>query len=281
MKKLLLSLAVLATATSVSAAQWAVVGGYNNWSLETAKQMEEKETGIFQCTIESLSSGFKIVDVENNNWDIQYGAQSSSDLLVVNEPMQLKGKVDGIDPANIDFANMVTTVNNAVCVFNTNDYTLTINGDVVVAYPDLWITGSMYSWNAPGEGASVAMTQNDGIYIATIDFGDTPSEFKIVGRGWGPDFCAAEENNLLSLNEEVTLVRGGKNIKTNITGIHDVTFNINTLRIKVTGESAVELNVEENETPVYYNLQGVQVVNPQNGLYIVKRGNKVTKEFAK
>ncbi len=30
--------------------------------------------------------------------------------------------------------------------------------------------------------------------------------------------------------------------------------------------------------PVYYNLQGVQVANPENGLYIVKRGNKVTKE---
>ncbi|MBQ9077250.1 MAG: hypothetical protein IJY31_05340 [Muribaculaceae bacterium] len=31
--------------------------------------------------------------------------------------------------------------------------------------------------------------------------------------------------------------------------------------------------------PVYYNLQGVQVENPENGIYIVKRGNKVTKEY--
>lgn len=29
---------------------------------------------------------------------------------------------------------------------------------------------------------------------------------------------------------------------------------------------------------VYYNLQGVQVNNPENGIYIVRRGNKVTKE---
>ena len=31
--------------------------------------------------------------------------------------------------------------------------------------------------------------------------------------------------------------------------------------------------------PVYYNLQGVQVTNPENGIYIVKRGNKITKEY--
>lgn len=31
----------------------------------------------------------------------------------------------------------------------------------------------------------------------------------------------------------------------------------------------------------YYNLQGVEIANPENGLYIVKRGNKVSKELVK
>lgn len=31
--------------------------------------------------------------------------------------------------------------------------------------------------------------------------------------------------------------------------------------------------------PVYFNLQGVQVTNPENGIYIVRRGNTVTKEY--
>ena len=35
----------------------------------------------------------------------------------------------------------------------------------------------------------------------------------------------------------------------------------------------------ETAPAVYYNLQGVRVENPTNGIYIVKRGNKVTKEF--
>lgn len=44
-------------------------------------------------------------------------------------------------------------------------------------------------------------------------------------------------------------------------------------------EAAVEVVEEANGPAVYYNLQGVQVANPDNGIYIVRRGNKVTKEL--
>ncbi len=38
--------------------------------------------------------------------------------------------------------------------------------------------------------------------------------------------------------------------------------------------------VEGSDAPaVYYNLQGVQIKNPENGIYIVRRGNQVTKEY--
>ncbi len=39
-----------------------------------------------------------------------------------------------------------------------------------------------------------------------------------------------------------------------------------------------DIVAEEAGEAVYYNLQGVKVANPENGLYIVKRGNKATKE---
>lgn len=38
---------------------------------------------------------------------------------------------------------------------------------------------------------------------------------------------------------------------------------------------------EEDAPAVYYNLQGVEVRNPENGIYIVRRGNKVTKEYVR
>lgn len=45
------------------------------------------------------------------------------------------------------------------------------------------------------------------------------------------------------------------------------------------GVGAIEIDEVSDCAPVYYNLQGVQVAEPSNGLYIVKRGNKVTKEI--
>lgn len=50
----------------------------------------------------------------------------------------------------------------------------------------------------------------------------------------------------------------------------------------VGGSGVDDIVVDEEASvaaPVYYNLQGIRVVNPESGIYIVRRGNKVTKEF--
>ncbi|MDE6321633.1 MAG: hypothetical protein K2L93_04970, partial [Muribaculaceae bacterium] len=36
---------------------------------------------------------------------------------------------------------------------------------------------------------------------------------------------------------------------------------------------------DSDAAPMYYNLQGQPVANPANGIYIVRRGAKVTKEY--
>lgn len=52
--------------------------------------------------------------------------------------------------------------------------------------------------------------------------------------------------------------------------------------VMTAGTTAVEgIEIEENVAPVYYNLQGVRVDAPANGLYIVVRGDKVAKEIVK
>lgn len=74
------------------------------------------------------------------------------------------------------------------------------------------------------------------------------------------------------------------------TAVYLVTYKCNNgigvYRVKETGYDdgigAVEgiiADQDANVPAVYYNLQGVQVQNPENGVYIVKRGNTVTKEI--
>ncbi len=55
-------------------------------------------------------------------------------------------------------------------------------------------------------------------------------------------------------------------------------------KFKVTGSGSsavVELEADENAPEVYYNLQGVKVAEPANGLYIRVKGNKTEKVVVK
>lgn len=59
-------------------------------------------------------------------------------------------------------------------------------------------------------------------------------------------------------------------------------YFLDNIKVYAEGGSGVAgIEAEENAPVEYYNLQGIRVANPENGLYIVKQGNKVTKRVIK
>ncbi len=92
-----------------------------------------------------------------------------------------------------------------------------------------------------------------------------------VGVIWGMAFDYA--NNLHCYNEQAGYC------------VHAVPCDANTvvtpakMTINDAGSSAIEIiETEDVNTPVeYYNLQGVKVANPSNGIFIKKQGSKATK----
>lgn len=63
---------------------------------------------------------------------------------------------------------------------------------------------------------------------------------------------------------------------------YDISYDIPTMTMIVKkAQSGVEVIEAENAAPEYFNLQGVKVAEPTQGLYIVRRGNTVTKEIVK
>lgn len=74
-------------------------------------------------------------------------------------------------------------------------------------------------------------------------------------------------------------------LTTNYTWYSILLDNVITLDFEIPGlsNSGIEETVvsDENAPVVYYNLQGVRVENPSNGLYIKRQGNKATKVFVK
>ncbi len=59
-------------------------------------------------------------------------------------------------------------------------------------------------------------------------------------------------------------------------GDEDNTFEF-TLNMNYDSNAVDEIGASDNAPAFYYNLQGVEVANPENGIFIRRQGNKVTK----
>lgn len=289
MRKILLVFMAILAAAQISAAEYAIVGSFTNpsWNFDASRAangvLTKNAGGKYETTIENLATGFKIVDIENNNWDVQYGAPSSNDMVEIGKTFSLKAKNGGPDPSNIEFANYVTAIQNAKVVFDPEARTLTVTG-TPVSNLELYISGNMSGpdWPVPGNDGSIAMTENDGIYSATVSF-TAGDEFKVFGKGWSPEFGVPADDTPALSPENLTLIlaKSGKNIKVNMTGQYVVSFNLSTFELKLTSATGISQTTIKAEAPEYYTLHGVKVASPAHGIYIVKRGTAVTKEIVR
>ena len=289
MRKILLVFMAILAAAQISAAEYAIVGSFTNpsWNFDASRAangvLTKNADGKYETTIENLATGFKIVDIENNNWDVQYGAPSSNDMVEIGKTFSLKAKNGGPDPSNIEFANYVTAIQNAKVVFDPEAKTLTVTG-TPVSNLELYISGNMSGpdWPVPGNDGSIAMTENDGIYSATVSF-TAGDEFKVFGKGWSPEFGVPADDTPALSPENLTLIlaKSGKNIKVNMTGQYVVSFNLSTFELKLTSATGISQTTIKAEAPEYYTLHGVKVASPAHGIYIVKRGTAVTKEIVR
>ena len=289
MRKILLVFMAILAAAQISAAEYAIVGAFTNpsWNFDASRAangvLTKNAGGKYETTIENLATGFKIVDIENNNWDVQYGAPSSNDMVENGKTFSLKAKNGGADPKNIEFANYVTAIQNAKVVFDPAARTLTVTG-TPVSNLELYISGNMSGpdWPVPGNDGSIAMTENDGIYSATVSF-TAGDEFKVFGKGWSPEFGVPADDTPALSPENLTLIlaKSGKNIKVNMTGQYVVSFNLSTFELRLTSATGISQTTIKAEAPEYYTLHGVKVASPAHGIYIVKRGTAVTKEIVR
>lgn len=291
MKKLLLGFAAVALSAMTASAEetWAVVGAYTDpgWNFEISSVLTGTGDQL-SVTIENFKGDFKIVEISNNNWDVQYGTATPLEIGV---PVILDGKNGGADPANIKFAGMIQEVKNATVSFNTKTFELVVNAqanDVIYGYPELWMTGSFCNWPNPGEGNSVKCEFDEATttYTCKVNLGDSGNvTFKLAGQGWANEVAGPEDNVVIGTDAATPVTMGGKDLVTNLSGEQTLTFNISTMLMTFgdpslvnIGDNAVgEIEAAYEGEAVYFNLQGIRVANPDRGIYIVKQGNKISK----
>lgn len=279
MKKLLLLAGAAMLATSASATTWAVVGAYTtpNWNFE-ASTVLEGDGAVLSCEIESLLGDFKIVDIDDSSWGIQYGTATPIEL---GKTYVLDGKDGGDDPANIKFAGDILEVKDATVTWNPTTFELEVTGTAITGLPTLYATGSFNGWTTPGDDPSLKCDLEGEVYTVLIDLGDSGDvQFKLAGAGWSNEIAGGVEVGY----EPVEVTKGGDNLKTSLTGEQTLVFDYASMTMYFASddEGGIEsIGIDLNAPAVYYNLNGVKVSNPQNGIFIVKQGTKTAKVMVK
>jgi hypothetical protein len=121
----------------------------------------------------------------------------------------------------------------------------------------------------------------------TIEVNDKSYAIEAIGALTNTSAIKLTPYNAETFNVDAALIKGttdaSKFYLNTTTDQHleaDTENNALVVKMGKTGVNSIISN-SDNATPVYYNLSGIEVANPGSGLYIVRRGNKVSKEYIK
>ncbi len=254
-------------------------GNVNNWATDSAWQFIETATpGIYELKDVKLQGFFKIADAL---WkDVNVGSVDGSAISVGNTVYL----VNGGESQNICLDGTYQ------CSLITLDLTgdspaLTIVGEATTS--GIFIYGDMNAW---GEGDNVGeyeFTDYGAGYYAIDEkpIRSTDGQFKIYNNGTWLGAAGSDNAETVELvyGDSYTLVDGVNFTlpENTITTYIELFVDANgeaTLMIEGTENSGVAETLVDTDAAVeYFNLQGIKVANPENGIFIKKQGSKVVK----
>ena len=261
---------------------WLNGGADNAWKFTYSASTDEY---VLNCTI-NKGQAFKIADM---NWNkVNYGGNITS--------LDGTPNVLTYDGANLmltaDFTGNVvfkiTGEKAATVAFKSGDAPIDPDptpgpGGDDTDYSDWWVNcGGPFNDNDFYNGGVQPV---DGIATFTGQAIGTQG-FKMKTWDGATDVYYIADTTYIAQNTWVQFYVDEYDVPVFIEGategeVFTVKFNLNNKQVMVTSESSVSIIEAENAAPVYYNLQGVRVENPSNGLYIRVQGNQISKEIVR
>lgn len=257
-----------------------LIGEINNW---TNSMPEYKFTpvgnGEFVFDCEGILTEFKITDGTLDAAGVYGGDNAFSGHITVGMIETL------IQPGtNLNFGDF-TAIRNAHIVFNPSERTLVVSGDEVELSYTWEIWGNFPAGGNEWAAIEMSSENNDRKWTAKNVVAENECQFLLRQmREDGKILFWGHSTDGALITEPGTYVVGWQDYNFSIApGTWDLMYDERTgmLTVSAASGSVDGIEVDDNVAPVYYNLQGVRVDNPANGLYIVVRGNKTTKEYIK
>ena len=289
LRKVLAVVMTVVAAFSVSAQNLYIFGSFNGWDPANSIEMWQENGVYIMEDIEFGAGGnFGLATIQSSDWDAvnanRYGFEEDNAKAVEGQAMKI---VKGAGAIQVPAAGIYNIYVN----LSAMTVTLKKSGDVVINVPNqLYAVGNLSagSWDP---ATAVELTKEGNIFYGEVTFtgaGDGYSYFAVSGgKGdWtsvnAARFAPVAGEVAFNLDEKVEFDRGEAAFKVVAEGTYFINVDFDSMTVWVSSEAAgVEAIEVETATPIYYNLQGVEVANPQNGLFIVKQGNKVSKQIIK
>lgn len=264
-----------------------IVGANNSWITgDEAYKMEHAEgTNIYTITATNIFGGeWKICD---GTWDWNFGMGDSLEEGVDNECWFYGQNFKAISAGEVSLTFTLVEGSDVKDSNIASYVNFTADGGVIVPIPDEWpnwwvnIKGDFNEWSSDfGQ-----QPDEDGIATFT-SFAIGTSQFKVciwngVADVWHSTGSAVEVKTWVAMpdnNDNNMTIAGAEEGQS-----YDLKYNVLTdeLYVALAGELGVEGVEADSVAAEYFNLQGVRVANPENGLYIVRRGNTVNKVYVK
>ena len=282
MKKFLLFIAaVLSMSTVALAKDFYLIGGFNGWTTSDANcKFVAKGNNVYELNYKGeLTSGFKVNDGTWSNDNFNFGSNGSK--LEKGKPYTMGV---GGSSANIEITGAIT---NPKLVLDVTDLTapvITITGEDAVVEVGYQIWGCFDGGTDWGGPEFEKVTDDE--WTAFVEC-TAPGEFGIkeLGNGVQTSWLAGAAAGIVIGGENtgidlVTVDTNNFQIMPNDKGytmtLHPVSMKLD-VKVGSIGSTGIADITVDNVAPVYYNLQGVRVAQPESGLYIEVRGNKVAK----
>lgn len=228
-----------------------------------------------------VAPGTTTITVSSPETD-DYEAASADLILIVVDPSQVSTTVSGTfnftDFSSLSFTTAVEApeAGNGVQI---EDNTLTAN-DIVLSFEKTEGTG-VRVWNTNGnttlriyKSSSMTITAPADYYVTKVEF--TPAS---ESGNWGLGLAAGQGGSFTDKVWTATTDDKVNDVKFEVPSDGNNTY-IKTIAVECTkipsGVSDIEA-ADDNAPVEYYNLQGLRVLNPENGLYIRRQGSTVTK----
>ncbi|MBQ3605452.1 MAG: carboxypeptidase regulatory-like domain-containing protein [Muribaculaceae bacterium] len=266
------------------------VGG--NWDPANAAEFEFNGEN-YTITLDETASEFKI-STAKGSWDEFNAGNLTPDAAIEN------GKAVNLS-VNKDGGNIVLPWAGVWTVTVAGDFsTLTASTETpepAPVYPEaIFAIGNINELNwSTSEGVAFSH-KADGVYegsfkVDNVDNGYGYFQFATtLGADWdavnaGTRYGATENNLLVEKGTIYAITNnwgGGTQSWKCLAGKYSIEVDIANNTMQIIDFTGVEgITIDNNGTDVYYNLQGVKVDKPSNGVFIKVNGEKATKVYMK